>query len=571
MDSYNRKTPSKNSVVDNEVARLLKKNKGVFDSTEFIKLRNKYDNQELVEKIQTAYMEAYSRTVRRAKKFAHYIREKYANSGQPYSALLEKARAFKNKAGLSDVEFDEFKRIYEADLAGNNTSDNILPSTLMMKTLGALPTGLTTAKMNVSPQDSGEMEHILKDHAMNRPLHAQVLLQSIQYGDCDVEAINGEYNKLVNMKPGEHIHPVIAALFLPKFQYIDETFLHSNIGGIVKSRYNDEALISKSDYELFYHMTMDPNDVVCSTKSPISDLKQRATVQHQLLNSVLNLRNGQYYNESFREFITAVDTCKLNKHDNPDLIYGRYDGTIMKRLLAAFSFRPTVVTTFSQMLTYPQNPYNVNNTPQVMSIQMINMKLPAQFTDDGVTIDLDNALTQTQYFIEGGYIVPKRTEIIYSRGVLIFYIDRRANVMKIPGTRPLNFNAFPTALAGFERLNNRQINFSNNKKIRDDDYVLRSVVLSEVNSSTDAANVVIGSSTIIKFASQVGSDDSRIAIQYNPSAVVDYVSNLSKSLAPVVAIPIDSSELGFDSMASTRGCIFIYQNTSDKFNGEIHT
>ena len=39
MDSYSRNKPSGNNVVDNEVARLLKKNKDVFDTTEFLKLR----------------------------------------------------------------------------------------------------------------------------------------------------------------------------------------------------------------------------------------------------------------------------------------------------------------------------------------------------------------------------------------------------------------------------------------------------------------------------------------------------------------------------------------------------
>ena len=93
MDSYSRNKPSGNNVVDNEVARLLKKNKGVFDTTEFLKLRNKYDNQELVDKIQNAYLETYHKMVRRAKKFAHYIREKHGNSNYPFSVLLEKAHA----------------------------------------------------------------------------------------------------------------------------------------------------------------------------------------------------------------------------------------------------------------------------------------------------------------------------------------------------------------------------------------------------------------------------------------------------------------------------------------------
>lgn len=582
MDSYSRNKPStSNSVVDNEVARLLKKNKGVFDATEFLKLRQKYDSSELVDKIQTAYLESYHRMVRKAKKFAHYIREKYGNSNYPFSVLLEKAHAFKKKAGLSDVEFAEFKRIYEQDLAGTGSPDVLMPSTLMMKTLGAMPTGLTAAKMKVSPEDSAHMEHLLKSHADNKPLHAQVLLQSIQYKDCDYEALTGPYRRDLGNKPGEHIHPVVAALFFPKIDFIEQTFLHSNMAGIVKSRYNDEPLVSRPDYELFYHLTMDPNDVVCSTKSPIADLKHRSNVQHQLWNAVLHLRNGQYYGTQFREFITAVDMCKLNKHDNPDLVYGRYDGTVMKRLLAAFSFRPTVIATHQYMMPYAaSNPYNVAQTPKVMSIQMFNMKLPAPFRASATpAIGLSQALQQTQFFFEGGMIVPRLTDIIYSRGILVFYVDRRANVMRIPGVRPLNFHTFPTTLAGFERLNNRSISFNFEEPIRDDKYTLRSVVLSEVNSSVKAANnanIVVGSSTIVRIPANptagVASDN---FFHYHPYGVVDYVpvpgpsGTTSPHNDPVTQIhgtpglgPVGES---FTEMAQERGIIFIYENTTDNF------
>tara|TARA_B100001248_G_C27398242_1_gene467480 strand:- start:3311 stop:5071 length:1761 start_codon:yes stop_codon:yes gene_type:complete len=586
MDSYSRNKPSSNSVVDNEVARLLKKNKGVFDTSEFLKLRNKYDNQELVDKIQTAYLESYHKMVRRAKKFAHFIREKHG-SGTPFSALLEKAHAYKKKAGLSDVEFAEFKRIYEQELAGTGSPEVLMPSTAIMRTLGAMPTGLTSAKMKVSPEDTAHMEQILKEHAANRPLHAQVLLQSIQYQDCDYEAMTGQYKRELGMRPGEHIHPVLAALFLPKMDYIDQTFLHSNIAGIVKSRYNDEPLVSRPDYELFYHLTMDPNDVVCSTKSPIADLKHRANVQHQLWNSVLQLRNGQYYNTSFREFITAVDMCKLNKHDNPDLVYGRYDGTVMKRLLAAFSFRPTVVATYQPMMPLAQNPYNTSNVPTVMSIQMINFRLPAPFRTGAIPpIDLEKATQQTQYFMvntpSGTAIVPKLTDIIYSRGILVFYVDRRANVMRIPGVKPLNFHTFPTTLAGFERLNNRVVSFRNDLAIRDDKYTLRSVVVSEVNSSVQNAtnqNIVVGSSALIRVpAAPKKSINADSHFHYHPYGVVDYVPVPSTGAVhnePITQIhgtpglgPVGES---FTEMAQTRGCIFVYENTTNAFEGEIQT
>ena len=90
------------------------------------------------------------------------------------------------------------------------------------------------------------------------------------------------------------------------------------------------ALRTKPDYELFYSLVTDPNDVICDVSSPIKDLLNRANLQRHLWNSVLHLRNGQYYNCSTSEFLMSVDMCKLNKYDTPDLVYGRYDGTVSK-------------------------------------------------------------------------------------------------------------------------------------------------------------------------------------------------------------------------------------------------
>ena len=117
----------------------------------------------------------------------------------------------------------------------------------------------------------------------------------------------------------------------------------ANLAGLVKNRYNKEKIQSLPDYELFYNLITDPNDIVCSNRSPVMDLLNRCNLQNQLWNSVLNLRNGQYYNNSLNEFVSSVDLCKQNKNDNPDLVYGRHDGTVLKRLISAFSFRPTVV------------------------------------------------------------------------------------------------------------------------------------------------------------------------------------------------------------------------------------
>ncbi len=573
--SYSRTKPSGNkNTVDDEVRRLFKKNKGRVDANEFVKLRSKYDNQDLVDQIQALYLEKHQKIVKRAKKFARLIRDKYSNQNYPFHVLLEKAQKFKKKHGLSEEEFAEFKRIYEQELVGSNAPDVLLPTTNMMKVLGTMSTGFEGPKFKVSDSDYKHLQEILKLYSSSRPLHAQVMLQSIQYKDCDYEAVTGEYKRELGHRPGEHVHPVIAALFFPKLRYVEEHFLYSNMGGVVKARYQEEALTTRPDYELFYALVTDPNDVVCNNSSPVLDLLNRCNVQQQLWNSVLHLRNGQYYNVSFREFVNAVDVCKLNKYDNPDLIYGRYDGTVIKRLLSCFSFRPTVVATSPVYQMFSTNPYHQTIRPVVTTVPMINLRLPVNLTNNA-PVNLDDALSQSQFFLEGNVVVPKHTDLIYSRGVLIFYVDRRAHIMRVQGHAPFNLGNFPQALAGFERLNDRQVLFNPTIPIRGDEYKLRSVVLNEVNKQIQNQNIVVGSSTAV----MIHADPAKGQVQnqyfhYDPMGVVDFrpgaPNNHNRPVTQIYGTPgVGQAGYSFEEMASERGTIFIYELTLDTTMGLI--
>jgi len=578
--SYSRTKPSGNkNTVDDDVRRLFKKNKGTVDANEFIKLRSKYDNQDLVDQIQSLYLEKHQKIVKRAKKFATLIREKYSNSNYPFHVLLEKAYKFKQKHGLSDEEFSEFKRIYEQELVGISSPDVIKPTTNMMKVLGTMSSGFEGPKFKVSDTDYKHLQEILKLHSVSRPLHAQVMLQSIQYTDCSYEALSGQYKKELGMRPGEHVHPVIAALFLPKIQALEDHFIYANMANIVKSRYQEESLTSRPDYELFYALVSDPNDVVCNNTSPVIDLLNRCNVQQQLWNSILHLRNGQYYNTAFREFVSSIDVCRLNKYDNPDLVYGRHDGTVVKRLLSTFSFRPTVVATSSVYQMFSTNPYNQTIRPVVTTVPMINLRLPMNLTNNDA-VRLDDALSQYQYFLEGNVVVPKNTDLIYSRGVLIFYVDRRAHVMRVHGAAPFNMGALPQALAGFERLNDRKVTFGDNINIRGDKYHLRSVVLSEVNKGIPNQNIVVGSSTLVmNHADPNAGIFGNEYLQYNPLGVVDYklptdtvAGGQNGPIIQLAGTPGPDRQIGtsFDEMATDRGCIFVYQLVIDQTNGLIH-
>ena len=574
-DKQNRSNRTDGSV-DDEVQKLFKKNNGKISSADFMKLRQKYNDSDLVDKIQKAYLDKQGSIIKKAKKFAQLIRDKYSNQQYPFHVLLEKARLFKVKHGLTDDEFTEFQRIYEQELVGQKSLEVITPSTNMMKVLGSINIDFQGFAHKLGDNDYKLLQEILKLHASSRPLHAQVLLQSMQYRDCDFEAITGEYRRELGHKPTDSIHAVIAAMFLPKIDELETHFLHSNIAGIIKARYNSEPLTNRPDYELFYALTNDPNDVVCDSRSSLQDLYNRAHVQHQLWNCVLNLRNGQYYNTGFRDFIGSVDMCRLNKQDNPDLIYGRYDGTILKRLLSAFSFRPTIVSTTPIYNIVNVNPYQQNVRPVVTAVPMINLRLPPTINDNS-PVSLSDALDQHQYFIENGAMVPRHTSLIYSRGVLFFFVDRRANVIRYNDMQPFNISRLPLSVSGFERLNDREVDFDDQITIRSDVYHLRSVVLAEINRNSPERNLVVGSSTIVMLHQDFTAGRyTNEYFQYDPMSVFDAVltNNGVQNRSPTSEIsgtPRKGAPAGtsFVEMARQRGIIFMYKLHKDETKGDV--
>lgn len=551
-----RNRPSRDGSVDDEVQRLLRKSNGQISSNDFMKLRSKYDDVNLVEKIQRAYLEKHHHISKKAKKFAQLIREKYSNQQYPFHVLLEKARLYKQKYNLSEDEFTEFQRIYEQELVGNSSNEVMLPMTNMMKMLGSVSVDYQGFNSKLNDNDYKYLQEILKLFASSRPLHAQVVLQSIQYQDCAYEAISGQFKQELGHKPGDSIHPVIAALFFPKVPILEKHFLQSNLAGIVKARYSGENLTNQPDYELFYSLTNDPNDVVCDNRSTVLDLLNRTQVQQQLWNSVLNLRNGQYYNASFRDFVGSIDMCRLNKNDTPDLIYGRYDGTILKRLLSTFSFRPTVVAVAPVYNPSVLNPYQQNVRPVVTAIPMFNIRLPSNQSGE---YSLQGLTKVNQSFLENGAIITRSTELIYSRGVLFFFVDRRSNIMKFEQLPLFNPNRLPLAISGFERVNSSKVSWDPEITAREQNYHLRSVVTVEVNNLNTDDNYVIGSAALIRKYADVENFLDASHMAYTP---IKLTSTVNGTREPTTAI----TEPEFREVACKHGVVFMYQTKDDTPN-----
>ncbi len=572
------------NTVDVEVANLMNlKNKSDFTNSLLV-LRQRYNDEDLVNKIQEVFTQRHASIVKAAKKFSAAVKAKYAQQNVPFHYLLMKARAHAKKHHLSEAEFSEFQRIYEQELAGTGSSEVLAGVTSLMKVLGNINSG-TDSYFHVDEADYKNLQEILKVHDASKLLHSQVVLQALQFGGFDTESVSGTYDKRF-MEKVDYVHPVIAALFLPKLRYVEQQFLFSNIASIVKSRYNRTPITTLPDYELFYNLVTDPNDVVCDTRTPVGDLLARCNLQQHLWKSVLHLRNGQYFHPSLREFLSSVDVCRLNKHDNPELVYGRHDGTIIKRLFSAFSFRPTTVSTIPVQQLFMYNPYSQVVRPTVTAVPMINVRVlsngPAKLVD---------SLTQEQQFIEGNIITKRMTNVMYSREVLVFYIDRRFFRYNMVQT-PVNVLRLPTSVAGFERINTAPIDIQrynitpattpggpvthvaagdNNIVINNSTFELTSAVVADTRDASvlndqdpTGTQFVVGSYALFpNVLNSAGTLEPHVYMPQLPGTNGEIFRPLAtiKVVPPVVPIAnLATSEI------QTKGLILIYQNKDPNAN-----
>ena len=516
------------NTVEKEVAALFQLGTRA-DQTALLRLRHKYGDDALVDAIQREFVMRHAKVVKAAKKFAQAVRNKYAHTNTPYHMLLQKARLHARKYKMSAAEFAEFQRMYEQELAGTNRKNEVVvPVTNMMKVLGNLAENKDDAGFAMRDGDYKNLQEILRLEAESRQLHSQVVLQTLTYGDglntattstargpqyspIAPQALTVAYDKNLENQT-DHVHPVLVSMFLRANEEFDNHFLLSNIAGIVKSRYNKDALSTRADYELFYDMVTDPNDIVCDNRSPLSDLLHRSNLQQQLWTCVLNMRNGRCYNRSFRNFMSQVDVCRLNKYDNPDFVYGRHDGTIAKRLLSAFSYRPTVVSTRPvQSVVMANNPYSVNIRPTVTRIPMITFRV-GQDGNNAVNVATELAKSQSQYFIEGNVVVQRSVEVLYSRGNVVVYLDRRLNHINLNDYPSMTYSQVPLGVAGFERINDKDVTIVAGNDIdigkgastgtNEDKFFLSGAVCAKVQkgvkkSKTQKVDVVVGSESYV--------------------------------------------------------------------------
>jgi hypothetical protein len=414
-----------------EVKKLLADGKSTEEILNFI--RFKHSEESVVNSIME-YLTKYRKKINKvASIFLNAFERKFKNTfyEMSLSKFMSKILKYKEKYHLTPEEFQEVVRLFEEKIYNsdrvNMKNSSIYPNTNLSRALG-FPVMENTSSINISnDNDYSHLQDIIRLYSMYRTKHSNLVIQTMIYKDLADEAMNCHFDKTKN-DINVYIHPVLAALFLPKISSIEERMLYANIAGIVNAKHNRERIITKPDYELFYSLIVDPTDIVCDAVSPIKDLKARVEVQIQLWDSVYNLRNGKYYDSQSINFLAYMDKCRISNADNPDMLYLSDEGVILRRLFAIFAFRPLVVRVdpVYQNL-FNANPLNLRSQPvsTITTLPYITYKLPHVAAEDS-KYALEDANNQVQFYFENESFIPKMTRILdYGRGPIIFHVPRR--------------------------------------------------------------------------------------------------------------------------------------------------
>jgi len=504
--------------------------RGALSQREVLDLQKKFGN-DVAGDILRLHAKRQHKIRKQAREIAAKIARKYSDGSRPLHEILDRMLKYKSDNKWTDFEFDQFRKELYAILTNERAIEIAFNPHLVQyrskinQTLG-MPY-VEEGSLNIKESEHGILNEILSLYDKYQTIHKAVFMQSALYEDCGLVAMTGEYDRKRHIA-SNNIHPLIAAMYLPKISLFEFQTLYANFGSIIKCRKNSMPVQTEPDAMLYYDICSDPNDIVCEINSPITDIRNRYRVQIDLWETVLKLRSGAYYEAgSTNQFLSNLNQCRNNLYDNADLAYNQDEGAILRRFMSVFSLRPTMITIKQiQSLSAFMNPLSAwslgfqqpnkfglagaslpfNNQPvyTITQIPMITVFLPPYVTDTSEPIDLRDAREQTIWINEGKVIVPKEQSIIYSKEVLIFYANRRVQRITIKTyANPLPFSQLPLTMNNFERLNKYPIVVPStiNLKHAEEVFELRSVVVANeteiMTSDRKYTNIITGCSALI--------------------------------------------------------------------------
>ena len=486
-DTRNSNSSSSSASGEEDMEHFLKINAPTNQIVAVLKGQKK--DQAYIDNYISKYEASKKRIRSMVKRFIEKIREKYGDLEVP--DLFNKGLRFAAKHNFTDAEKEAFQSfVLKGDFDTPYHPFEEITYTEMYKFLGySAPAYSQSPMLDIKSADQSTLNEIIRLFDTTRVLHTNVKNQMYLYRDCAPEAISGIFDSQRH-NVSMFIHPVIFAAFIPKIKALERRMIMTNLGRVVAHRsapYVKRNLNSSdaqtgeelvADKELTLDIARDPNSLqYFSEDTPLSNLHKRFKIQIELWKNIMSLRQGRYYSsgdsdvdDNVTGFMKILNSYDWTFFDSPDLYQVQDEGTVLRKLLSVFSLRPTLtrLTSFTpaNMDIYNNNVHSLSNLIYVQT-PIVNFKLPPRentfntlpFNQQQVNTNLrlEQALEQLDYYVISRSIVPKKKNILNSKDLLLFYINRK---YPVPNYVPYNANEFtyidvvPIGLSTMTQINN---------------------------------------------------------------------------------------------------------------------
>lgn len=550
-----------------------------------------------------AFMEKYEASRKKINKvvrrFVEKIEAKYGHLDIP--ELIKKGMKHATKHGFSPAERDAFVRfVLKGDTETPYLPFQELGYTEMSKFLGF--SSATGQNIMVKATDQPALQEIAQLYEKSKVLHGGIRQNLISYTSCDPNAIMAEFNKEKD-NINSYIHPLIVALFLSRIRAIERRMLYSNIGRAVVQRtqqyfqssdkryfgwsININDIIPgelEADLEFLYDIAKDPNSLDhFADETPMNNLLKRYQIQIELWKNVLSLRQGQFYSrdkdncngceDGIMGLHKVLSSYSWTYFDSPDMYHVHDEGTLLRKLLAVFSLRPTFtqISSFAQRSALGYSNLSAVTRATFINTPICNIRLPTSLYGGSSmsTVRLESALSTSGLFIENKMLVPKNTQVIHSRQMILFYVNRRYQSPLPNIDMGFRYITVPGTVSALTSINTTQLAFNNDLTIGQDRFQLTSVVY--LNPLLEGQLATGCSSVVIAHEDPAIGRTRRSYYCYNPLApsgmYIDSKTNKYARNDPISLMPensIDPARPGFQEMARKYGTIFVYVNPNDE-------
>jgi hypothetical protein len=315
------------------------------------------------------------------------------------------------------------------------------------------------------------------------------------------------------------------------------------------------------------------------------DLLKRVVFQERIRDLVLKFRSGIVYHESFLDFIQQVDSCAASSYDAPNFMYMQDEGTILRKIMEAFCMRPLKIVSAPTHGAMVTNFTSRGKLPwgmqPIVERGSVAVELPnPMFRNSTIApkIDLLTCFKSSQIISMGGLLQQRQTNLMYTEGTFIFYVNRRIPPVHFSTRNRMQARFVIPQPAGIELMNKYPIDFNdelNRGDFNGKTYTIRSVVCcSTIPQMKDTAEAdmerILGCHTIFvidRYADKgegLMDNEKRTYWKYDPAGALSQLGHPHFKLASTDGASTDGSAFlnmersVFLERGSEYGTIFIY-------------